>query len=412
MVEESKEDVESIYERARQQLLVELPHSMLPGRQDEYNYILNFLESTFDSESGRVLYISGTPGTGKTVTVTNILKYFKEKKSDKFVDIYVNGLSLSHPKNSYIEVWKHLSGDTLVANKARELLLDLFRSGTPIREKLKLTKKFVVLVLDEVDFLRTKAQDVLYDFFDCANLPQSKFIVIGISNTNDLPERCFKPKIVSRLGLNRIIFSPYNEEKLLTIIKARLGEKYLKEIFREGACELIARKIAYTNSDVRKALQLVKKCLFLTEEDAKRDERILPVTIQTVSTAYNLSISDPLEHIVPNLSEHEKLFICALIKADAIQTKDGLLTVSSIMHYHAQFTHSLDLKPITPLMFNSIYSSLETLGIFASHGDTVSVFSWEKKISIVPDKMELRSWLKDDSVAAQALGREFFARNL
>jgi len=54
--------------------------------------------------------------------------------------------------------------------------------------------------MDELDQLVTAKQDVVYNFFNWPNLPQSKLVVIAVSNTHDLPERVMSGKVRSRLG--------------------------------------------------------------------------------------------------------------------------------------------------------------------------------------------------------------------
>ena len=53
-------------------------------------------------------------------------------------------------------------------------------------------RKFVeplVLVLDELDYLVTRKQSVIYNLFEWATNGSSALIVVAISNTMDLPER-------------------------------------------------------------------------------------------------------------------------------------------------------------------------------------------------------------------------------
>ena len=57
-----------------------------------------------------------------------------------------------------------------------------------------------VVLMDELDKLITPKLDVIYNFFNWPNLPQSKLIVIAISNTHDLDGLVKSKKILSRLG--------------------------------------------------------------------------------------------------------------------------------------------------------------------------------------------------------------------
>lgn len=54
------------------------------------------------------MYVSGVPGTGKTATVTSVIRRLQENRSiPKFTFVNVNGMRLSEPRQSYVEVNKH-----------------------------------------------------------------------------------------------------------------------------------------------------------------------------------------------------------------------------------------------------------------------------------------------------------------
>jgi Cdc6-like AAA superfamily ATPase len=63
-----------------------------------------------------------------------------------------------------------------------------------------------VVLVDELDQMVTKKQDVIYNFFNWPHMAHSKLIVIAIANTMDLPERELSGKIRSRLGRSFSIF--------------------------------------------------------------------------------------------------------------------------------------------------------------------------------------------------------------
>ena len=57
-----------------------------------------------------------------------------------------------------------------------------------------------IVLMDELDQLLTTKQEVVYNFFNWPNLPNSRLVVIAVSNTHDLPERVMSAKVKSRLG--------------------------------------------------------------------------------------------------------------------------------------------------------------------------------------------------------------------
>lgn len=104
----------------------------------------------------------------------------------------------------------------------------------------------------------TKKQDVVYNFFNWPHVAHSRLIVIAVANTMDLPERELSGKIRSRLGTNRIVFTPYKWEELQQILNARLGDELRTRVFEPRAIEMIAKKVAAGAGDARRALDIAR----------------------------------------------------------------------------------------------------------------------------------------------------------
>jgi len=58
-----------------------------------------------------------------------------------------------------------------------------------IENELISSKKWILLVLDEIDQLESKCQEVLYTLFEWPYLANSKLILVGIANALDLTDR-------------------------------------------------------------------------------------------------------------------------------------------------------------------------------------------------------------------------------
>lgn len=57
-----------------------------------------------------------------------------------------------------------------------------------IREMERKMKKTKIVFIDEVDYLFTKDEDVLYNIFEWTHSAQSKIVLITTSNTFTFPE--------------------------------------------------------------------------------------------------------------------------------------------------------------------------------------------------------------------------------
>lgn len=282
------------YSRAISRLQLHAIPKSLPCREQERAVVYKLLRNALDTRSDEaesvsprssgghqggapVVYISGMPGTGKTATVREVVNALQAEarrgELPPFQHVEINGMQLSTPSEAYSEV--HAA---LATHDAR---LSRHRSGTSKAERLrpeeaivKLEARFsgkqtmaqavgvqrsqamVLLVVDELDYLltpRSSQQTVLYNLFDWPLRPDARLVVVGIANTQDLPER-LGSKIESRIGYSRIIFQSYKHHQVEEIVRSRLGE--VKGVFSPDAIEMSGRKVAAFSGDVRQALQL------------------------------------------------------------------------------------------------------------------------------------------------------------
>ena len=109
--------------------------------------------------------------------------------------------------------------------------------------------------MDELDFLKTSDEDILYNIFDWTQKKKSHLIIISISNTLDFPE-LLSPKVNSRIGNKRLTFKPYSSAQIEHILSERIKSL---DVFEDQAFTYICKKIAQCSSDIR-------KCLFVLRE--------------------------------------------------------------------------------------------------------------------------------------------------
>lgn len=189
--------ISSPFQIARNQLHVSSVPASLPCREEEFSTVYSHLEAAITEGSGSCIYISGTPGTGKTATVREVVAQLSASvmadELDDFIFVEINGMKVTDPHQSYALLWEALKGDRVSPAHALELLEREFSSPSPRRVPC-------VVLMDELDQLVTKNQSVMYNFFNWPGLRHSRLIVLAVANTMDLPERTLSNKISSRLG--------------------------------------------------------------------------------------------------------------------------------------------------------------------------------------------------------------------
>ncbi|QSZ30356.1 hypothetical protein DSL72_004879 [Monilinia vaccinii-corymbosi] len=312
----------SPFQTARSRLHVSSVPDTLPCREEEFSSVYTHLAAAITDGTGSCIYISGTPGTGKTATVREVVAQLNASvladELDPFIFVEINGMKVTDPHQSYALLWEALRGDRVSPSHALDLLEREFSTPSPRREPC-------VVLMDELDQLVTKNQSVMYNFFNWPGLRHSKLIVLAVANTMDLPERTLSNKISSRLGLTRITFPGYTHEQLQTIITSRLAD-VPKHLIHPDAIQFASRKVASVSGDARRALDICRRAVEIAESESLsipntpsktpgREERKGKgvVSIATVKKAINEATTSPLQQYLRALPLVAKLFLAALI---------------------------------------------------------------------------------------------------
>ncbi|EEH52496.1 uncharacterized protein MICPUCDRAFT_36249 [Micromonas pusilla CCMP1545] len=351
--------------RARVALSLSKTPGVLPCREREREQIFQFVQQSISAGAdckGRCLYISGVPGTGKTATVREVIRALKRKSRDgglpRFNHVELNGLRLQTPAHAYSAIAEELVGERLAPNRACDVLTERFRDGKGSDGRV------TVLVVDEVDLLVTRTQQLLYNLFDWPTHRRARLVILGIANTLDLPERLL-PKIISRLGSNRVAFAPYKQAELKKIVAARLEEAgggggatggSLLDAFESTAIELASRKVAGFNGCARRVLEMCRRAAELAEARVEARRRLeagdasLITPADAAAAAHAAAVGEmfdsPDTTYVAAASRHERIFLAALVME---LRRSGLseVPVAGVMRTHENLCRTYG-EPLPP----------------------------------------------------------------
>ncbi|XP_041646335.1 origin recognition complex subunit 1 isoform X2 [Cheilinus undulatus] len=297
----------NVLEEARTRLHVSSVPESLPCREQEFEDIYSFVESKIVDGTGGCMYISGVPGTGKTATVHEVMRCLQHAADmdeiPPFHFIEINGMKMTDPHQAYVQILQKLTGQKATADHAAALLEKRFSNPAPRRET-------TVLLVDELDLLWTRKQNVMYNLFDWPTRRHARLVVLTIANTMDLPERIMINRVASRLGLTRMSFQPYSFKQLQQIITSRLNKV---KAFEEDALQLVSRKVAALSGDARRCLDICRRATEICEHSSADRTTTGLVSMNHVMEALNEMFSSAYISAIKCASVQEQLFLRAVI---------------------------------------------------------------------------------------------------
>ncbi|KAJ8096836.1 P-loop containing nucleoside triphosphate hydrolase protein [Lipomyces tetrasporus] len=374
-------------------------------RDVERDILKSFFESHVSNRTAGSLYISGPPGTGKSALMAEVLDDLKDKFGPAVKVANINCMTVCKPALVFCNIFQELIGELLSESSVGE------QSVTEKLEQLltqSSTKQSCIVILDEMDYLMTKDQEILYQAFEWTRLRNSNLVLVGIANALNLTSR-FLPKLRARNFVPEILrFTPYTAEQIAKVISARL-EAYSRAVtsidskgdtgslIHPAAIQLCARKTAANTGDLRKAFDICKRGLDLAEEDARRkfaaqsdiacqkNRSSMPTPCTTPNRQFTAFTIPPdgvppkvtIAHIakicssafggstvqrVHGLNLQQKAVLCALVVGE--KRKASSLTIRELYeHYGALCAKDKLLDRLKISEFREVVSALEVCGV-------------------------------------------------
>ncbi|KAL9585924.1 MAG: hypothetical protein Q9212_001241 [Teloschistes hypoglaucus] len=410
----------TVYHDARRSFVRSADPGRLIGRDAERSELETFIRNGLDGRSGRCLYVSGPPGTGKSALVREVCQDFGDGAVVR--KAYVNCMSVKASG----DISRMLSNDLVGDSEQFDL------EHTPNLQYLTEPKEeapvpMYLVVLDEIDHLLSLDLKILYDLFEMSLQRDSRLILIGIANALDLTDR-FLPRLKAR-NLKPVLlpFLPYTAPQIASVITTKLrtllpsdgrAQKDYVPFVHPTAILFCSKKVASQTGDLRKAFDIIHRSLSLVENETKQSHQNVgvPMSPSKSPLSENSNLSSPskprsltaslatispmtaprvtITHVarvtsaalghgtsqrLQKLNLQQKAALCALMSLEKKRraprwhsrfdtpSKSTTLSLPSIKDwyeiYNSLCKRDSTLHPLTAVEFYDVVGGLETLGL-------------------------------------------------
>jgi len=255
---------------------------------------------------------------------------------------------------------------------AKELEIDKNSSQAVFVRQFR--KKGMMFVVDDIDMLFKNhggsAEEWFSTLIEWCEDKELPFSMIGISssvsdiNASKIRELSNNP--------HELVFPAYNEADLLAILEKRMGRK----IVDTKALQLIAKQVAASTGDARKALEITSNavgnvldaCVEKWEKEAKDDSYPL-VKLPQMMRAIREGMPTMHNEIIRGLPQAAKVILCIAVSLGKVWGPTAAVSIASLKKYAVQANHHAILDDASLGQMTKLVELLMDSGLLIANHD-------------------------------------------
>ncbi|MCD4766755.1 MAG: ORC1-type DNA replication protein [Methanosarcinales archaeon] len=358
----------------------------LPHRDKQIQSLASMLVPAIRGDTPSNILIYGKTGTGKTAVVKFMgqeLQNTSESHETTCLVLYVNCEIVDTQYRLLATLAKHIGKEVPMTGWPTDQVFEEFKK-TVDKEK-----RVVIIIMDEIDKLVRKGDDVLYNLSRInGDLENARISLIGISNDLKFTE-FLDPRVKSSLGEEEIIFPPYDAEQIHDILEQRAGLAFKKGMLDETVTRLCAAFAAQEHGDARRALDLLR----VSGEIAERTKSPV-VEEKHVRVAQEKIENDRVVEVVRTLPTQSKLVLLSVLLLSKIR-KNNVSTGEAYTVYK-HMCNDIGSDILTQRRITDLISELDMLGIINAMVVSKGRYGRTKEISLSVPMSDTKGVLMED----------------